>query len=272
LLAGAWFVSWRSLDGISLLAHLTMFFNIGWDPIRPLIPVWWTLPVELSFYLILPLIASFLRPGRWLIFLLICIVLSMVYRAWSADHFGTITAANVVLLANHLPGSLPEFLLGATAALVVQWVELRAIRKPPVWVLDILLLSGATLAVMWLWSILYANVSSYWLGHWSMIIAPVAFGLPLSLMVISLYWGSRIGRLLFANPVMYYLGLISYSLYLWHFIVLQQLEVILGDANADLQGFPRFLVSLSLVVLVSSVSYFAFERPFFNLNSQRKSR
>ena len=270
LVTGAWFVSWQPVNGLSLLAHLTMVFNIGWNPVRPLVPVWWTLPVELSFYLVLPLIASFLRPGRWIVFLLLCILLSMVYRVWSAAHFPTITPADVVLLANHLPGSLPEFLLGASAALMVQWFDVKSISKPPVWLLDIMLVTGTVLAVMWLWNVLYANVSSYWLGHWSMIIAPVAFGLPLSLMVVSLYWGSRIGRLLFANPVIYYLGLISYSLYLWHFIVLQQLVVILGDANAVLQGFPRFLVSLLLVVLVSSVSYFAFERPFFHLNSQRK--
>lgn len=220
----------------------------------------------------LPLVASFLRPGRWIVFFLLCISLSMLYRMWSASQLGAVTAEGVVLLASQIPGSLPEFLLGASAAMVVQWFDVNFIKKPPVWILDLMLVIGATLAIMWLWNVLYPNVSTYWLGHWSMIIAPVAFGLPLSLMVISLYWGSRLGRLLFANPVIYYLGLISYSLYLWHFIVLQQLEVILGDANEALQGFPRFLISLSLVVLVSSVSYFAFERPFFHLNSQRNSK
>jgi peptidoglycan/LPS O-acetylase OafA/YrhL len=272
LVTGAWFVSWRSLEGTSLLAHLVMFFNIGLDPVRPLVGVWWTLPIELSFYLMLPLIASFLRPWRWIVFLLLCISLSILYRTWSASQLGAVTAEGVVLLANHIPGSLPEFLMGASAAMVVQWFDVNSIKKPPVWVLDLMLATGATLAIMWLWNVLYPNVSTYWQGHWSMIIAPVAFGFPLSLMVISLYWGSRIGRLIFANPVIYYLGLISYSLYLWHFIVLQQLEVILGDANETLQGFPRFLISLLLVVLVSSVSYFAFERPFFHLNNQRSSK
>jgi peptidoglycan/LPS O-acetylase OafA/YrhL len=272
LVTGAWFVSWRQLEGPSLLAHLVMFFNIGLDPVRPLVGVWWTLPIELSFYLMLPLVASFLRPWRWIVFLLLCISLSILYRTWSASQLGAVTAEGVVLLANHIPGSLPEFLMGASAAMVVQWFDVNSIKKPPVWVLDLMLATGATLAIMWLWNVLYPNVSTYWQGHWSMIIAPVAFGFPLSLMVISLYWGSRIGRLIFANPVIYYLGLISYSLYLWHFIVLQQLEVILGDANETLQGFPRFLISLLLVVLVSSVSYFAFERPFFHLNSQRNSK
>ena len=102
-----------------------------------------------------------------------------------------------------------------------------------------------------------------------MIIAPLALGLPLSLIVISLYWGSRIGRLLFANPVVYFIGLISYSLYLWHFVVLQQAGIVFGEAYTGMQGFTKFLVSLSLVVIVSTVSYYLFERPFFRLGARR---
>jgi peptidoglycan/LPS O-acetylase OafA/YrhL len=169
-----------------------------------------------------------------------------------------------------LPGSLPEFVLGASAALVVQWFDLNSVKKPPAWVLDGLLFTGASLAVAWLWGIVLPNGEYYWLGHWSMVIAPLALGLSLSIMVIGLYWGSRIGRWLFANPVVYFLGLISYSLYLWHFVVLQQAGVVFGEAYTSLQGLPKFLVSLSLVVLVSTVSYYLFERPFFNLGARRK--
>jgi peptidoglycan/LPS O-acetylase OafA/YrhL len=272
LVFGAWFITWKPVNGTSLLAHLVMFFNIGGNPVRPLVGLWWTLPVELSFYLLLPFIASFLRPARWGLFLLLCILLSVVYRLWSADHFAAAPKGAVFLAASHLPGYLPEFLLGATAALVVQLFDLKSIRKPSPITLDAMFLAGTTLAVLWLWEILLPNGRYYWSGHWSMVIAPVAFGLPLSLMVISLYWGSRIGRLLFANPVIYFLGLISYSLYLWHFVVLQQAGVVFGDAWSNLSESPRFLVSLALVVLVSTVSYYVFERPFFRLANTRKKQ
>ena len=272
LITGAWFLTWAPVDGISLLAHMSMFFNIGGNPVRPMVGVWWTLPIELSFYLLLPFIASFMRPARWLVLLVVCILLSMVYRLWSADHFAAAAAGGVFLAASHLPGSLPEFLLGASAAMVVQWFELNSIKKPPAIILDGMFLAGTTLAVLWLWEILLPNGAFYWQGHWSMVIAPLAFGLPLSLMVISLYWGSRIGKLLFANPVIYFLGLISYSLYLWHFVVLQQAGAVFGETWSNLPGIPRFLLSLALVVLVSSVSYYVFERPFFRLASDRKSR
>jgi len=45
LLVGAWFVTWRDINGMSLLAHFFMFFNIGWNPVRPMVGIWWTLPV-----------------------------------------------------------------------------------------------------------------------------------------------------------------------------------------------------------------------------------
>lgn len=272
LIIGAWFVSWKPVSGVSLFAHLGMFFNIGGDPVRPIVGIWWTLPVELSFYLLLPLIALFLRPAKWLILLLPCLLLSVLYRLWSADHFAAAPAGGVFLAASHLPGTLPEFLLGATAALLAQWFNFHSIKKPSPIILDGLFLIGSALAVYWLWGILRPNGAVYWSGHWSMIVAPIALGLPLSVVVISLYWGSRIGQILFANPVIYFLGLISYSFYLWHFVVMQQAGVVFGEGWSNLSQLSRFLSSLSLVIMVSTLSYYLFERPFFRLGHKRKSR
>ncbi len=270
LLVGSWFITWQPLDVAGLLAHLFMFFNIGWDPVRPMVGLWWTLPVELSFYLLLPFIATFMRPARWVVFLVAGILLGMLYRLWCADHFAAAPEGAVFLAASHLPGSLPLFLLGASAALLVQWLDLYTSKRPSAWILDGLFLAAAGLTWLWFWQIVLPYGDYYWSGHWSMVIAPLALGLPLSMMVISLYLGSRIGRLLFANPLVYFLGLISYSLYLWHFVVLQQAGLLFGGAFAGLHGLPKFLFSLSLVVLVASVSYVLFERPFFRLGMRRK--
>lgn len=277
LAVGGWFVAWRALDTTELFAHVTMFFNIGFfnigrTPVGPIVGVWWTLPVELSFYLLLPFIASFMRPSRWLAFLLSGILLSILYRLWASDYFAAAPDGAVFIAASHLPGSLPEFLLGASAALLVQWLDLRGINRPPDWLPDALFLAGASLAALWFWQVVLPHGAYYWSGHWSMVIAPVALGVPLSMMVISLYLGSRIGRLLFANPLVYFLGLISYSLYLWHFVVLQQAGIVFGEAFTSLQGVPKFLLSILLVVLVASLSYFLFERPFFRLGARRKPR
>ncbi len=270
LAVGAWFLAWRRLDVTDLLAHLGMFFNIGWAPVRPMVGVWWTLPVELSFYLLLPVIAVFMTPRKWPILVLLGIATSMVYRAWSADHFAQGAGeAAVVTAASHLPGSLPEFLLGASAAWLVQFLQFRTLSRPSPLALDIMFLAGGALAFWWLWNIVLANGDVYWQGHWSMIVGPTVLGLMLSLMVISLYWGSRIGRLLFANPVVYFLGLISYSLYLWHFVVMQQLQATVGESMAEMNGVARFLLTSAAVLLVSTASYWFVERPFFRLRPRK---
>lgn len=271
LLAGAWFVTWKPLDGATLLAHLAMFFNAGPDPVRPMVGVWWTLPVEMSFYLLLPLIAVFMRPGRWLYFLMISLLMSLAYRYWAVVHFST--DSNLIrLAASHLPGSLPEFLLGSSAAILVQYCRLKSIKPPSARVLDLMFLVSVFCVFFWLWAIVLPNGSQFWWGHWSMLAEPVVLGLVLSVMVISLYWGSRIGNLLCANRPVYFLGLISYSLYLWHFVVLQQLDQHLGEAMEQLADISKFFISTGAVILVSVLSYYLFERPFFKLRSNDKAR
>lgn len=270
LIFGAWFLTFRPIAGVDLLAHLGMVFNVGPEPVRPMLGVWWTLPVELSFYLVLPLIAALMRPRRWLVFLSLTIVLSVLYRTWAAAHFADQPGTATVLAATHLPGSLPEFMLGASGAMLVHWLDLKSIRHPPAWARDLMFVAATVLAGLWLWHVVLANAIHYWRGHWSMIIGPSVLGVCMATMVVSLYWGSRLGRALFANPVVYFLGLISYSLYLWHFVVLQQAPVVFGDAWEQLTGMPRFLASLLLTVAVSAVSYYLFERPFFRLRGRRR--
>jgi len=267
LLAGGWFLSWYSLTLPALTAHLLMFFNIGWQPVRPMVGVWWTLPVEMGFYLLLPLLAPLLRPARWVPVLLAGILLSSAYRLWAAAHFGDQGGNAVFLAASQLPGYLSEFLLGASAALLAEWTAINGRRRPAAWVLDALFLTGLIVPAVWLWQVVLGAGADYWLGHWGMITAPLALGLPLSAAVLSLYWGSRLGTLLLANRPVYFLGMISYSLYLWHFVVMQQAQMMLGDSYANLPHWVTFPLNFAAVIVVASMSYYLVERPFYRLKS-----
>jgi peptidoglycan/LPS O-acetylase OafA/YrhL len=271
LAAGAWFVSWEPLTATEFVAHGLMFFNIGWEPVRPMVGVWWTLPVELGFYLLLPLLAPLLRPGRWLAALAAGIAISVLYRYWAAAHFGPLGSEHAFLAASQLPGSLAEFLLGASAALLVQYLAPGPSRRPAAWLLDLMFVAGLLVPSLWLWQVVLAAGADYWQGHWSMPVAPVALGLPLAMAVASLYWGCRIGTWLLANRAVYFLGLISYSLYLWHFVVMQQLQVLVGERYATLPHWVTFPVATGAVIALASASYFLVERPFYRLQPWRRA-
>jgi peptidoglycan/LPS O-acetylase OafA/YrhL len=270
LAVGSWFTVWQPLGISEFLAHLVMFFNIGWEPVRPLVGIWWTLPVEMGFYLLLPLLAPFLNPRRWIPILLGGLLISVLYRAWAGAHFGTAGSAQAFLAASQLPGNLAEFLLGATAALVVQNAAVHERPRPAAWVLDLMFLLGLLLPAFWLWNVVLSAGADYWLGHWGMVVAPLVLGLPLSIAVLSLYWGSRIGTLLLANRPIYFLGLISYSLYLWHFVVMRQLQLMAGENYTDWPHWMTFPLTTVSVVMVASLSYFLVERPFYRLKSYRQ--
>jgi peptidoglycan/LPS O-acetylase OafA/YrhL len=270
LAIGGWFVAWSPQPPTTFIAHLLMFFNIGRNPVTPMVGVWWTLPVEMGFYLLLPLLAPFLRPRRWIPVLLLGMVLSMVYRSWAAAHFGPLGSAQAFLAASQLPGNLAEFLLGASAAVLVQFVALSGRPRPAAWILDLLFVLGLIIPAFWLWQVVLSAGADYWLGHWGMIVAPLALGLPLSMAVLGLYWGSRIGTFLLANRVIYFLGLISYSLYLWHFVIMQQIQLVIGETYTSQPHWVTFPLNIVAVTGAASISYYLVERPFYRLKSFRQ--
>jgi peptidoglycan/LPS O-acetylase OafA/YrhL len=270
LAVGGWFVVWKPLDLSTFTAHLLMFFNIGWQPISPLVGVWWTLPVEMGFYLILPFLAPFMTPGRWLPVLLVGITVSLLYRIWVGMHFGPMGSGFAFLAASQLPGMLAEFMLGASAALMVQWAAVKEWQRPTHKALNLMFVLGLLIPAIWLWNVVLSAGSQYWLGHWGMVLSPLALGLPLSAAVLSLYWGSSIGTFLLANRLVYFLGMISYSLYLWHFVVMQQLQQLVGERYSDLPHWQTFPLVTTAVIIVASLSYYCVERPFYRLKGFRQ--
>jgi peptidoglycan/LPS O-acetylase OafA/YrhL len=268
LMVGSWFVSWRDLNPGELISHLFMFLNLGPEPVQTMVSVWWTLPVELSFYLLLPVLALVMRPGRWFLLLVAAIFANFLYLNWATMHFGD-SVYKSFLAVVQLPGTLPLFLLGASGALLARWMAVNRISQPSFLHADVLFLFGAIGSVVWLGGAVLPNMEGFYIGHWSLYANSLVLGLMFTLMVLGLFWGSRIGKSLCANPVVYYTGLVSYSLYLWHFPVMQQVQAIGGESYAAFTGPVRFVICALAVMIVASLSYFAFERPFFRLRGKR---
>lgn len=268
-LFGGWLAQYGwPKDIYSALSHWLMFFYLGPHPVVPVAEVWWTLPVELGFYLLLPVLAfGFGRHGyaSWVVLMVIMLLLSMAYRYHMALAYSHLPNPQRVILIQQLPGRIMEFLAGVTAVMLLMRFSLAKRWRHP------LLIAGVAIIVLWLWGIVRVGPKAYWDGHWWMLLAPLGFGLGSACVVAALRSGCLWGDRLFANRLMLWIGMMSYSLYLWHFPVMRALNIhapgwLMEDA------LWRPLTVVTVVLIVSSLSFWFVERPLMRWRYRPGSR
>jgi peptidoglycan/LPS O-acetylase OafA/YrhL len=72
-------------------------------------------------------------------------------------------------------------------------------------------------------------------------------------------------RRLLASPVLLYLGLVSYGLFLYHVAVLQQLDRWDLELLANVHPYLKIVDVLFFSVVLASLSYYVVERPALRL-------
>jgi peptidoglycan/LPS O-acetylase OafA/YrhL len=91
----------------------------------------------------------------------------------------------------------------------------------------------------------------------------VLFGLGYAGILLGVLFGSPVLRWPLANPVMRFVGLISYSFYIWHHAALVVLGPKLHGALAgQYHTIVLFVIGLAITIPIAYVSYQLFERPF----------
>ncbi len=221
LLAAAALTGSLPLTATQLLAHLVLWLNIGPQPVAPLVGVWWTLPIEFGFYLLLPLLAPMLTPKRVIWLLLVGIAATLVYRHAMFAYVAERSVGEKILLLEQLPGRLDQFILGAvTAVLIANHADLGRNLSRRACVL--LVIFGMAL-LMGILVLAHLNFETYWEGH------PLVFVFHLlaSIAVVALIVAgcsdhAKDLRVLRSRPLVF-LGTVSYSLYLWHQLILMWL-------------------------------------------------
>jgi peptidoglycan/LPS O-acetylase OafA/YrhL len=254
----AW--AWTMPKLSAVIAHL-LFYLDAWPLVFPQIPPWWTLPVEMGFYLLLPLFARCLRPRRWP-WLLLGIAASLAYR-YGLTQTG-LTMARQINWGDHLPGRLHQFLIGMLAAYA--FVRLKMVKRLP----SGRLADGLTLMAIVMFIALpalgYPIVGRTFLGEPSPNLVLQGWHLYASLLValllVTLAAGAPIFGRVFSWPPLRGLGLISYSLYLWHYPVMLAVRDALGGfdkARGDFWTYFFYCVLFS--VLVALASWWMVEQP-----------
>ncbi len=252
-------------DWPSLVRHLFMLFNPPPVGVTPLNLVWWTLPIEFSFYLVLPLLAFLLRPGRWGWLLLASFAAMSAWRFMTVSWLSEAPIQQRVYTSYQLPGSFDMFGLGMLAALLYvnrdrlpDWLIPK--RDPSRLALLGLVLVVA--AVYWL----FAERHHYWANYPIFYLWTPALSLGTAAAVLAGAIGSRLTDALFGNRVMVFAGLVSYSVYLWHIVLMGWL-----NATPLLQGLQGYrlpwllLLSVPVIYAVAAVSYLLVERPFMRM-------
>lgn len=220
--------------------------------------VLWSIPVEFKAYLVLPLIVLGLAALQRLHGMWSALLLGLGFLACMWIWPTSAMAANSVALGPYLT----TFVAGAAAA----WLELHlregGVRLHPracsAWVGAMLILWLATTPVAM--SALLGRPVAADANHGAIPAFALIWG---SLLVALLHSGAGV-QALFRNRPMRWLGWISFSLYLWHMVVIDLWKA------AGLPAGPMPVMGLiACILLASTISYGLVERPFRHVRWRR---
>jgi len=270
VLLGAAVTSQRLADMTRALPYLVFANSVsGWyTRMPPWTNVMWSLCTEVQFYVLLPLLPLMLRSRRGRrIGLVTLLVYAAAYAYFLVGPLG-VDWTHVIRTANSVFGRGWLFLGGIAAA----WVYLhhgtrvrdalaaRAIlRNGGADVAVLLLLAAFALVLQWMLSFRgmmgeYPPATVWHVGEavtWTLVLLAVLLA-PLRL------------RPLVVNPLLARLGLLSYSIYLWHVPILRTLVEAFRERIEASVAHATVGVALitALVLVVSALSYRFIEQPF----------
>jgi len=242
-----------------LISHFFMAFNLPPLWVKPINGVWWTLPTEFLFYLLLLPLGYLLKTRSTRVLLLVLLMGTWLYRWWVFQNFQDQGVGKMVVLMGNILGAFDLFIIGTFCAwLYVSKYQHNRPQVPP----TIFLVLGIAGVVLCLYSIQWVD-PGYWEGHWLLYVKNTLIGISIASIVVSVLMGSKWALGLFGNPVIMHAGIISYSVYLWHLPVLYVLSKWSFMVNYSGYRLPLMLAfSIPLVWLLSYCSYRWVERPF----------
>lgn len=229
----------------NILSNFTFLhgFNPYW--ITSLVPGGWSIAVEMTFYALVPLLFTYLTTlNRAFLFFISTLLVRAVLHVFLADHP---LISSFFLWSQYLyfyfPAQLPVFALGILMYFIVVEKEME-------------ILSGKLL-------LLFCGIMLFQFSTGIILLLPkhILFGIAFLLLGVAL---SRYRFSLLVNPVINYIGKISYSMYLIHFAVLYWLShfhLVDFFTHGLLNYLARFLLVIGCSVVISTLTYRLIEVP-----------
>jgi peptidoglycan/LPS O-acetylase OafA/YrhL len=242
-----------------IAAHVLLVQNIAPWPVPLLNPVYWSMPVEWDFYVILPLLAWFVARCRWPLALLLALVFACAFRVLCYWSLNDPTLATLIGYGDiqQLPARLDQFFIGVCIA----WISARRPLSPRAALTCLLAGMAGIIGIAYVAAPrgdFLVNIDvPYVFFHHSL--TAVAFGL----LVLGASGSTRIGTVLYANRPMTFLGVISYSLYLWHYPMLDAMQKLRWMNGTHAAAWIVVLfAAIPAILIVAWLSYRFVEKPF----------
>ena len=292
--------NYLSIFGLKdILFHLALVHDDSYFFSRSIEGPFWTLAVEAQFYLLLPLAAvgmsRFVGASRSasrlvagvLAFIAAALALRLVDADVAARYMtmkpGALATATSIFLRVTL-GAQGKFLevfgTGMLCAALYAAAErgqwLRGTRMRAVGAACFI---GGLVAIVGLAALDYHKeiaVPPYFLvvnfRDVLTIIGPLLVGSGYALLALGVLWSGRLIRGLFEGRVIVFIGLISYSLYLWQEPLLRLCTPFLTSIPAHLRIGVSLLVGALITIPVAYLSYQLVERPFLRRRGRLAER
>ena len=238
--------------------HVLLWINLPPWMTLPMNSVWWTLPVELGFYLLLPLLVTGSNRFGWLRVFAAVIAITLCWRYAVMWHYrGENYAAHQAVL-DAIPGALSTFCSGVALA---YFVTARGVAGESLRYL-LLAVSLVLFYLMMCW--LRSNLDSYWSSHWMLGVWNPIMGLLISVIMYTLIVPLN-GFQWLSSGLLVWLGNISFGIYLWHYPLLMLLDrTILSDWKSPWLNVLALAVTLAGTLVLASISYYFVEKPLLD--------